>query len=78
MMPEDSLQAFKDVRGKVMVPIHNGTFDLSTPAWFDPMDQITKLAQENNVSLLIPEIGQLIDRKQEYISSVYLYPTKQN
>jgi L-ascorbate metabolism protein UlaG (beta-lactamase superfamily) len=77
MMPEDSLQAFKDVRGKVMVPIHNGTFDLSTHAWFDPMDQITKLAQENNVSLLIPEIGQLIDRKQEYISSAWWDINKQ-
>jgi hypothetical protein len=61
-----------------MVPIHNGTFDLSTHAWFDPMDQITKLAQENNVSLLIPEIGQLIDRKQEYISSAWWDINKQN
>ena len=77
MMPEDSLQAFKDVRGKVMVPIHNGTFDLSTHAWFDPMDQITKLAKENNVSLLIPEIGQLIDSKQEYISSAWWDINKQ-
>ena len=77
MMPEDSLQAFKDVRGKVMVPIHNGTFDLSTHAWFDPMDQITKLAKENNVSLLIPEIGQLIDSKQEYISSAWWDLNKQ-
>lgn len=61
MMPEDSLQAFKDVKGKVMVPIHNGTFDLSTHAWFDPMEQITKLAQDHNIALLLPQMGQLVN-----------------
>lgn len=60
MMPEDSLQAFKDVKGKVMVPIHNGTFDLSTHAWFDPMEKITQLAAENNVTLLLPQIGSIV------------------
>jgi len=69
MMPEDSLQAFKDVKGKVMVPIHNGTFDLSTHAWFDPMEQITILAKENNVTLLLPQIGQLINKEDAVVSS---------
>lgn len=69
MMPEDSLQAFKDVRGKVMVPIHNGTFDLSTHAWFDPMQQITKLAKENNITLLLPQMGQLVDHEDQVANS---------
>jgi len=56
MMPEDSLQAFKDVKGKIMVPIHNATFDLSTHAWFDPMEKISQLAREHNMNLLIPEM----------------------
>jgi L-ascorbate metabolism protein UlaG (beta-lactamase superfamily) len=71
MMPEDSLQAFKDVKGKIMVPIHNATFDLSTHAWFDPMKKISQLAREHNVNLLIPEIGQLINSKQKYMSSIW-------
>jgi L-ascorbate metabolism protein UlaG (beta-lactamase superfamily) len=77
MMPEDSLQAFKDVKGKVMVPIHNGTFDLSTHAWFDPMEQITKLAKENNVALLLPQIGQLVNQEVTAISSVWWGISKQ-
>jgi len=77
MMPEDSLQAFKDVRGKVMVPIHNGTFDLSTHAWFDPMEKITKLAQENNVTLLLPQIGQLINTTEAVATSSWWIPKKQ-
>ena len=78
MMPEDSLQAFKDVKGKVMVPIHNGTFDLSTHAWFDPMEQITKLAKENNVTLLLPQIGQLISKEEKVVSSNWWQLNKQN
>ena len=77
MMPEDSLQAFKDVKGKVMVPIHNGTFDLSTHAWFDPMEKITKLAQENNVTLLLPQIGQLVNQDITALSSSWWKVNKQ-
>ncbi len=63
MMPEDTLQAFKDLKGKVMVPIHNGTFDLSTHSWYDPMEQIRKLTQKDQVQLLIPLMGQIVDSK---------------
>lgn len=71
MMPEDSMQAFKDVKGKVMVPIHNGTFDLSTHAWFDPMEQITQLAQKNDVTLLLPQIGQLVKKDEMFVTSTW-------
>ena len=76
MMPEDSLQAFKDVRGKVMVPIHNGTFDLSTHAWFDPMEKITQLAAENNTRISIPQIGQIINNKQPITTSSWWRKSK--
>ena len=33
MQPEQSLQAHLDVKGKVMMPIHNGTFDLALHPW---------------------------------------------
>ncbi len=61
MMPEETLQAFKDVQGKVLVPIHNGTFDLSTHAWFDPMQQISALAQQHKIDLQLPVIGDVIN-----------------
>lgn len=76
MMPEDSLQAFKDVKGKVMVPIHNGTFDLSTHAWFDPMEKITQLAAESNTRILIPQIGQIINNKQPITTSSWWRESK--
>jgi L-ascorbate metabolism protein UlaG (beta-lactamase superfamily) len=61
MQPEESLQAHIDVRGKVMLPIHNGTFDLSLHAWSDPFERITALAAERRLPLATPEIGRRLD-----------------
>ncbi|MGI9281835.1 MAG: MBL fold metallo-hydrolase [Endozoicomonas sp.] len=60
MMPEDTLQAFVDVKGKHLVPIHNGTFNLSTHAWFDPMERITDLTRKNNIEVLLPVMGETV------------------
>ena len=57
MMPEESVQAHIDLRGRAMLPIHNSTFDLSTHAWYDPLQRVTALAAERGVQLLTPVIG---------------------
>ncbi|MQU24847.1 hydrolase, partial [Pseudomonas helleri] len=44
MQPEQSLQAHMDLRGRWMLPIHNGTFDLSTHSWQEPFERILTLA----------------------------------
>lgn len=64
MLPEDTLQAFLDVKGKVLVPVHNSTFDLSTHAWYDPYVQINALAEQHGVELLTPVIGNTVDSSQ--------------
>jgi L-ascorbate metabolism protein UlaG (beta-lactamase superfamily) len=58
MQPEESLQAHADVRGRWLLPIHNGTFDLAMHAWHEPLDRIQALAWERNVRLTTPEMGQ--------------------
>ncbi|MEH0167904.1 MBL fold metallo-hydrolase [Paucibacter sp. JuS9] len=61
MMPEQSLQAHIDLRGRHMLPIHNGTFDLSLHGWTEPFERISKLAADRGVALSTPQIGQRID-----------------
>lgn len=61
MQPEESLQAHIDLQGKVMMPIHNGTFDLSMHAWHDPFSRITDLAAERRLPLATPAIGLALD-----------------
>jgi len=64
MQPEQSLQAHLDVRGRWMMPIHNGTFDLAMHPWFEPFDRISALAAERGVSLATPVIGERLDLQQ--------------
>lgn len=46
MMPEQSLQAHIDLKGKVMMPVHNGTFDLALHNWYEPLQNIKELAEK--------------------------------
>jgi len=47
-----------DLKGKIMLPIHNGTFDLSFHEWTDPFERIQQLANENLQTLATPQMGQ--------------------
>lgn len=60
MQPEESLQAHIDLKGKWMMPIHNGTFDLSMHAWHEPFDRIAALADQRGVSLATPRMGEAL------------------
>ena len=64
MQPEETLQAHIDVRGKLLMPIHNGTFDLSMHPWHEPFDRISALAAERRLPLATPEIGLPFSLKQ--------------
>ncbi|HEY0289666.1 MAG TPA: MBL fold metallo-hydrolase [Pseudomonas sp.] len=57
MQPEETLQAHLDLRGKWLLPIHNGTFDLAMHAWHEPFDRILALAWERSVSITTPQMG---------------------
>ncbi|AKJ29766.1 hydrolase [Caldimonas brevitalea] len=58
MQPEQTLQAHLDLRGKVLLPVHNGTFDLALHTWDDPLERITALAQAQGVALATPQMGE--------------------
>lgn len=77
MQPEESLQAHIDLRGKVLLPIHNGTFDLSLHAWHDPFDRITQLAAERRLPIATPEIGQIMDIRQPHAEIKWWEPLAQ-
>ncbi|MGR5488672.1 MBL fold metallo-hydrolase, partial [Vibrio alfacsensis] len=61
MFPEESVQAHIDVKGKVMMPIHNSTFDLSMHDWHEPMNRALEISQERGVTMVSPEIGQRLE-----------------
>ena len=68
MQPEESLQAHLDLKGRYLMPIHNGTFDLSLHPWTEPFERITALAEAAQVPLVAPVMGERIDLRQPALS----------
>jgi L-ascorbate metabolism protein UlaG (beta-lactamase superfamily) len=60
MFPEESAQAHLDVRGQLMMPIHWGKFDLSLHDWTESVNRLRKKADDENIQLVTPEVGQLV------------------
>jgi L-ascorbate metabolism protein UlaG (beta-lactamase superfamily) len=64
MQPEETLQAHLDVRGRWLVPIHNGTFDLAFHPWYEPFERIAALAHTQGVELATPMMGERLSLAQ--------------
>ncbi len=60
MFPEETAQAALDVKAKMVMPIHWGAFKLGMHSWTDPVERVSVKAQELNVNLVIPKIGEQI------------------
>jgi L-ascorbate metabolism protein UlaG (beta-lactamase superfamily) len=61
MVPEETVQAHLDVRGKVMIPIHWGAFTLSLHDWTEPVERAIKAAKNHNVAISTPQIGETVN-----------------
>ncbi|WP_372588642.1 MBL fold metallo-hydrolase [Pseudoalteromonas xiamenensis] len=66
MTPEESVQAHLDLRGQVMMPIHNGTFDLAFHAWYDPLNRVSAAAAQEHVALCTPIVGETVTLGKAY------------
>jgi len=58
MQPEESIQAHIDLKGRSLLPIHNGTFDLSMHSWHDPFDRVVALGEAQRIPVFTPEMGE--------------------
>lgn len=66
MMPEQTVQASVDLKAKVLFPVHWGKFTLAMHAWDEPITRLTKKAQELNVKVTTPLIGEPIVLNTNY------------
>ncbi len=65
MMPEQSVQAHVDLKGKIMIPIHWGKFNLSLHKWTEPIERAKKEAEKLSVELLSPIPGAIVEIKTD-------------
>jgi L-ascorbate metabolism protein UlaG (beta-lactamase superfamily) len=60
--PEEAVQLYEDVRGRLLVPMHWGTFELNREPFLEPPGRLLREAQhrglEEEVAVLSP--GQTI------------------
>jgi L-ascorbate metabolism protein UlaG (beta-lactamase superfamily) len=60
MSPEETVQAFLDLRGRMLYLVHNSTFNLAFHAWKDPLERVAALAEAQRLPLATPEIGEVL------------------
>ncbi len=65
MMPEQVLQAAKDLKAKRLFPVHNSKFALANHAWDEPLKKITELNKEAKLPVITPMIGEKVLLKKE-------------
>lgn len=70
MMPEETVQAAKDLRAKVLLPIHWGKFVLALHPWNEPVKRVTASAKKLKQNVTTPVVGEVV-----HIGGIY--PTKQ-
>ena len=59
--PEQAVEANHDIGGKLLVPIHWATFDLSLHSWYEPIERLVKAAEQNHARTITPKMGEIID-----------------
>ena len=67
VLPEETAQAFLDLKGKRLVPVHWGMFSLSLHDWYEPIEELEKYSKLKNIDLYTPKIGQLVILSEENI-----------
>ncbi len=67
IFPEQIPQAHIDLKGKALMSIHWGAFLLSpSHDWNEPIERLTKKADEMKIQLTTPMIGQMVTLGNEY------------
>ncbi len=57
--PEQTIQAARDLRAKVVQPIHWGRFSAGTHAWNEPVDILKRLTEIAHIGYNVPQIGEV-------------------
>jgi L-ascorbate metabolism protein UlaG (beta-lactamase superfamily) len=61
MTPEQAIAAHQMLRGRVLLPIHWGTFNLAFHAWDEPIERALIAARRAGVRLALPRPGESIE-----------------
>ncbi len=70
-MPEETATAAKELKTKVLMPVHWGKFALAFHDWNEPIIRLKKATDEQNIKLTTPLIGEAIVLDSVYPDTVW-------
>jgi L-ascorbate metabolism protein UlaG (beta-lactamase superfamily) len=56
--PEQAVDAHQMLRGRVMLPVHWGLFDLAMHGWTEPIERVLVAAHARDVRVAVPRLGE--------------------
>lgn len=59
-LPDEWAAETKDLKAQAILPVHSSNFALAMHDWKEPMEKFYEIADEENINLLTPKIGQLV------------------
>lgn len=59
--PENALTAHDMLQGRMLMPVHWGTFDLALHAWDEPAEQLFQMAAERSIQIITPPLGRPLE-----------------
>jgi L-ascorbate metabolism protein UlaG (beta-lactamase superfamily) len=59
--PEQAVRAHQMVRGRLMIPVHWGLFNLAYHAWTEPAERVLAEAAKRGVTVAVPRAGQSVE-----------------
>jgi len=60
-LPDEVIKEAQELRADNFMPVHNSKFKLAPHPWYEPLQQVTRLAEENNIAITTPRIGEKAD-----------------
>ena len=61
LTPEQAVDANSKIRGKTLLPIHWGTFNLAFHAWDEPAERAVRAAVANGTQIVMPRPGESVE-----------------
>ena len=65
MLPEETLQASKDLKAKALLPVHWGKFSLSSHPWTEPVERLLIANADEAQVVFTPQIGEVLELSSE-------------
>ncbi len=61
--PTNAARVHQQVRAKTMMPVHWGTFSLALHAWDEPISELLRIAERDDLQILSPMMGETVHRE---------------